>query len=561
MQEDSRRMRRDGRGSPPPTTLSFEATQGIGPRGQVAGLPAPAQDDAPSPRKPPVVIVVEPDAGLRAHLTAVIERGRAYPVAVGDRAGLERALRVHEPALVALARGCGVEPLEARELLEAAGRTAAEVRTLNDYASALFGDLVEYERMLAFTADLIEQLERAVAAAAGGRPGRTRRAGRAAKIAAERLRQPRRVADAAFLAAMLAELDPVLGRLRAKVAADAPDLALAGGRGIIGALLEGAAAPLGVRAVLGALGAPPRSAGSEPMATRIVRAVRAYVEAAEAGDAASAEAAIRARSGVDLDPEVVEAVSAVAAGEAAVEKLGSERAEVVLVDPNPDATTLLELRLANRGFDVRTFRDGKKALAALQARAPSLIISEIATPSLDGYTLLLKVRASQALRATPFVFLTDRSDPASVTKAIELGADDFFQKPVNPDIFFAKANALVAKSQAARRPQAEGVSGRIEQMPLTDLIQVLAAAQRTVRIDLEGPERAAVLRLVEGRLVEAQSGSMDGNEAAIDVFLWERGSFEIRSDASAASPNVTESLDYLLLEAARRMDERKRRPR
>lgn len=519
-----------------------------------SAAPAPAKPEAGAPRRPPVVVIVEPDAGMRAHLTAILERSRAYPVAVADRTGFERALRVHDVSLAVLARGANVEPLDAREMLDAAGRPHAEVRRLGDYGGALFGELVEYDRMLAFVTDLLEQLERAVAAAVGGRPGRTRRAGREAKIVAERLRQPRRVADAAFLASMLAELDPVLARLRQKTGADAPDLALAGSRGVMGALLEGTAAPLGLRAILAALGHEPRSPTDGPMAARIARAVRAHVEALET-DPASATATLRARSAVDLDPNVVEAVLAVAAGEAALEKLGPERPEVAIVDANSEATTLLELRLANRGYDVRAYRDGKKALAAISGRRPALIIADVATPGLDGYTLLLKVRASPTLRGVPFVFLTDRSDPASVTKAIELGADDFFQKPVNPDIFFAKTQALVAKGQARAAPPSQGVQGRIEEMPLPDLLQVLAGAGRTVRLEVESHEKAAVLRLVEGKLAYARSGDLDGNGAALDVLLWQSGAFEIRADQSACESNVTESLDYLLLEAARRMDE------
>jgi DNA-binding response OmpR family regulator len=539
-----------------PETQKIKKSQRLKPAGEDAERSA--KPDERAPRRPPVVVIVEPDAGLRAHLTAVLERSRSYPVAVADRAGLERALRVHDVTLAVLSREANVEPLEARELLDAAGRGGAEVRRVPDYGAALFGELVEYDRMLSFVADLVEQLERAVAAAVGGRPGLTRRAARQAKVVAERLRQPRRVADAAFLAAMLVALEPVLARLRAKTGADAPDLALAGSTGVISALVEGTAAPLGLRSILGALAADPRSPTADPIATRIARAVRAHVEALEEGDAASAQATLRARSNVDLDPEVVEAVLAVSAGEAALEKLGPERPEVALVDANTESTTLLELRLANRGYDPRTYRDGKKALAAFGARKPALIIADVATPGMDGYTLLLKVRASPVLRGVPFVFLTDRSDPASVTKAIELGADDFFQKPVNPDIFFAKAGALVAKSRARAAPAAEGVQGRIEEMPLPDLVQVLAGAQRTVRLDIDAGERHGELRLVGGKLLEATVDELVGNEAAIEMFLWQKGRFEIRSDDSACDANITESLDYLLLEAARRMDESKR---
>ena len=59
-------------------------------------------------RPPEVVIIVDPDGTARAHLTALLERGRVYPVAVPDRAALERSLRVHAVSMVVLARGAAI---------------------------------------------------------------------------------------------------------------------------------------------------------------------------------------------------------------------------------------------------------------------------------------------------------------------------------------------------------------------------------------------------------------------------------------------------------------------
>jgi CheY-like chemotaxis protein len=425
------------------------------------------------------VVLVERDPAARSHFAALVERSRVEAVAVADRAGLERAVRIHDVAIVALAKGCGLEPLEAREILDAAGRRAAEVRVVDDYVTALVGDLVEYERMLALAVSLVERFERALADAGGARAERVKRASREARLVAERLLQPRRTADAAALAAAIVALEPALARVapaarerehlepgfsrvapaRGGVAGPTPPGA-AEGEGRIAALFDGLAAPLGLQPILAALAAPPRSPTAGPMAARIVRGIRARLDALEndAGPAA-VEAVLRSRAGVDLDPEVVEAVLAVGAPDKALAAPKAERPEVVIVDPSAAASAPLETRLASHGYDVRAFRDGQLALAAIGARPPALVVSEVATPGLDGFSLLVKIRSGAAARAgapaalvkrlreTPFVLVTDHADAASVRKGMDLGAQEVLQKPLQPDLFLAKAEALVARAR------------------------------------------------------------------------------------------------------------------
>ena len=143
------------------------------------------------------------------------------------------------------------------------------------------------------------------------------------------------------------------------------------------------------------------------------------------------------------------------------------------------------MRLVNAGFDVEVHGDGESALAAASAQAPSLVVSEVGVPMVDGFSLLLRMRKEAATEDVPFVFVTERNDRGSNVRGLELGADDYLSKPVDLELLVAKLKSLVrtvsARRSAATSPSG-GVSGSLAEMGLVDLLQVLSTTGRTVRI-------------------------------------------------------------------------------
>ena len=85
------------------------------------------------------------------------------------------------------------------------------------------------------------------------------------------------------------------------------------------------------------------------------------------------------------------------------------------------------LELAN--FTVQSAENGKKGVALANSFMPDLIVCDILMPELDGYGVLQIISKSPKLEHVPFIFLTAKTDHEDIRKGMELGADDYINKP------------------------------------------------------------------------------------------------------------------------------------
>ncbi|MFW5837421.1 MAG: response regulator transcription factor, partial [Desulfovibrionaceae bacterium] len=76
--------------------------------------------------------------------------------------------------------------------------------------------------------------------------------------------------------------------------------------------------------------------------------------------------------------------------------------------------------------------DGEQALELARRQRPSLIISDIMMPGLDGYEMLAQLRTEEDLRDIPVLMLTAREQTGDVVQALDLGAVDYMKKPFAP---------------------------------------------------------------------------------------------------------------------------------
>lgn len=100
------------------------------------------------------------------------------------------------------------------------------------------------------------------------------------------------------------------------------------------------------------------------------------------------------------------------------------------------------------GYEVAGAANGRLGLAAAQRDAPDLIISDIAMPEMDGYALLLEVRADPLLQPIPFIFLTAATERASFRLGMESGADDYLTKPFTHAEVLNAVRSRLAKQAA-----------------------------------------------------------------------------------------------------------------
>lgn len=122
-----------------------------------------------------------------------------------------------------------------------------------------------------------------------------------------------------------------------------------------------------------------------------------------------------------------------------------EDATILVVDDEPDLVELLQYALETSGFRVLTASDGVEGLALAEAERPDLIVVDIMMPRMDGVALTAEIRERGALRLTPILMLTARTDERDEIAGLEAGADDYLPKPVSPRRLVSRVKALLRR--------------------------------------------------------------------------------------------------------------------
>jgi two-component system alkaline phosphatase synthesis response regulator PhoP len=153
---------------------------------------------------------------------------------------------------------------------------------------------------------------------------------------------------------------------------------------------------------------------------------------------------------------------------------------VLVVDDEKDIRDLIAYNLSKEGFAVLTAADGNEALQKLAEHKVAVVVLDIMMPGMDGFEVCRRIRARETTATLPVIFLTARSGEADHIIGLELGADDYIQKPVSPRVLVARVKSMLRRSE---RPEAPAIPAdeSVEQITV-DGIDIDRAAYK-VKID------------------------------------------------------------------------------
>ena len=126
---------------------------------------------------------------------------------------------------------------------------------------------------------------------------------------------------------------------------------------------------------------------------------------------------------------------------------------VLLAEDNADMRQYLA-RLLRERWDVVEVSDGHAALAAVRARKPDLVLSDVMMPGLDGFGLLRELRKDPQFRALPVVLLSARAGDEAAAEGLGAGANDYLVKPFSARDLLVRVAAQLGSAQTARELQA-----------------------------------------------------------------------------------------------------------
>ena len=120
---------------------------------------------------------------------------------------------------------------------------------------------------------------------------------------------------------------------------------------------------------------------------------------------------------------------------------------LLVVDDNKVNRILLARGLEGQGHRVETAENGKQALDKLRNDSFDLVLLDIEMPEMDGYQVLEICLQDSELRDIPIIMTSSLDEIDSVVKCVELGAEDYLNKPVNPTLLRARVNASLEKKR------------------------------------------------------------------------------------------------------------------
>lgn len=222
---------------------------------------------------------------------------------------------------------------------------------------------------------------------------------------------------------------------------------------------------------------------------------------------------------------------------------------VLFVDDDTDfLESLRDGLVAKRpDYQVLTANDVPTAKRLLDASDVDVLVTDLKMPGEGGFDLLTHMVRSHP--DTPSLVMTAYGTPELERQAEELGALRLLSKPVDITDLQKQIDKTLADARSGASLQGISVPG---------FLQLLAMERSSSVVHLTAGEKEGTVSFVEGKLMDARFGTLVGDEAMMEIAMWEAPKITLKKAAHAAEKTITSDLAHLMMEAARRLDEKSR---
>lgn len=117
--------------------------------------------------------------------------------------------------------------------------------------------------------------------------------------------------------------------------------------------------------------------------------------------------------------------------------------KILIVEDDSKIYELVKEKFEQWSFEVAGVEDFQKVMEVFIGESPELVILDVNLPVYDGFYWCQQIRT---VSKTPIVFLSSREHPMDIVMAMNVGADDYIQKPFNLDVLIAKVQALLRRT-------------------------------------------------------------------------------------------------------------------
>lgn len=129
---------------------------------------------------------------------------------------------------------------------------------------------------------------------------------------------------------------------------------------------------------------------------------------------------------------------------------------IFIADDEKEIRNLVKTFLEQDGFQVQTFPDGDKLMAALDSASPDLVILDVLMPGTDGLSICSFLRKKYP--QLPIILISVKDSPLDRVTGLTLGCDDYLCKPFLPLELIARVRAVLRRSAPVEKPEQDGSS-------------------------------------------------------------------------------------------------------
>ena len=130
---------------------------------------------------------------------------------------------------------------------------------------------------------------------------------------------------------------------------------------------------------------------------------------------------------------------------------------ILVVDDTPANIQTVAAILKGQGYQLSVATNGKQALDVIDKILPDLILLDVMMPELDGFETCQRIKATEAWRDIPIIFLTAKTETADLVRGFEIGAVDYVGKPFNAHELLARVNTHLTVDHLRRSLAAKNV--------------------------------------------------------------------------------------------------------
>jgi adenylate cyclase len=210
-------------------------------------------------------------------------------------------------------------------------------------------------------------------------------------------------------------------------------------------------------------------------------------------------------------------------------------AKLLVVDDDEANRDMLSRRLERLGYQVALAENGRTALSMIAEEPFDLILLDIVMPELDGYEVLLRLKADETQRHVPVIVLSASDELDTAVRCIELGAEDYLPKPIDAVLLRARIGACLEKKYLHDQEQRhlETIEGMAAELAEWNRTLEQRVAEQTAQLDQVGRLKQFLpARLAEAIIATGDESLLESHRRQIAIVFCDLRGFTPFSEAA-----------------------------